>query len=76
MAPARPGEAPEAAPMQIHPDTARSMGCRGPPDGLYDAFGLISPTALRYLRGAWMVAGGDPVVFAGLSSRGQAQGDA
>ena len=44
--------------MQIHPDTARTMGYDGPPAGLLDA-----DTNLRfgglYLRGAWIVADGD-----------------
>lgn len=44
--------------MQIHPDTARTMGYAGPPSGLLDP-----ETNLRYagayLRGAWIVSGGD-----------------
>lgn len=44
--------------MQIHPDTARSMGFRGEPAQLLDP-----ATNLRYggayLRGAWIVANGD-----------------
>jgi soluble lytic murein transglycosylase-like protein len=44
--------------MQIHPDTARTMGYRGSPSGLLDA-----ETNLRYagayLRGAYIVADGD-----------------
>ena len=44
--------------MQIHPDTARTMGYRGPAEGLLDA-----ETNLRYagayLRGAYIVADGD-----------------
>lgn len=44
--------------MQIHPDTARTMGYDGPPSGLLDA-----ETNLRYagayLRGAWIVSDGD-----------------
>ncbi len=44
--------------MQIHPDTARTMGYNGPPSGLLDA-----ETNLRYagayLRGAYIVADGN-----------------
>lgn len=44
--------------MQIHPETARSMGYRGAPEGLLDAdTNLIY--AGRYLRGAWLVSGGN-----------------
>jgi soluble lytic murein transglycosylase-like protein len=43
--------------MQIHPQTAATMGYRGSPSGLLDA-----ETNLRYagayLRGAWIVSGG------------------
>jgi soluble lytic murein transglycosylase-like protein len=45
--------------MQINPDTARTMGYDGPPSGLLDP-----ETNLRfagaYLRGAYIVANGDP----------------
>ena len=44
--------------MQILPQTARTMGYQGPPEGLLDA-----ETNLRYggkyLRGAWLVSGGN-----------------
>lgn len=41
--------------MQIHPQTARTMGYRGAPDGLLDAeTNLIY--AGKYLRGAWLVS--------------------
>ena len=44
--------------LQILPQTARNMGYRGPASGLLDA-----ETNLRYagayLRGAWLVSGGD-----------------
>jgi soluble lytic murein transglycosylase-like protein len=44
--------------MQIHPDTARTMGYSGPPSGLLDP-----ETNLRfagaYLRGAYIVANGN-----------------
>jgi soluble lytic murein transglycosylase-like protein len=44
--------------MQILPQTARTMGYQGPPEGLLDAeTNLIY--AGRYLRGAWLVSGGD-----------------
>jgi soluble lytic murein transglycosylase-like protein len=43
--------------MQILPQTARTMGYRGEPEGLLDAeTNLIY--AGRYLRGAWLVSGG------------------
>lgn len=45
--------------LQITPETARTMGYDGPPSGLLDP-----ETNLRYagayLRGAWIVADGDP----------------
>jgi soluble lytic murein transglycosylase-like protein len=42
--------------MQILPQTARTMGYEGQPDGLLDAeTNLIY--AGKYLRGAWMVSG-------------------
>jgi soluble lytic murein transglycosylase-like protein len=41
--------------MQIHPQTARTMGYRGAPEGLFDAeTNLIY--AGKYLRGAWLVS--------------------
>jgi len=44
--------------MQIHPQTAQTMGYSGPAEGLLDAeTNLIY--AGRYLRGAWMVSRGD-----------------
>ena len=44
--------------MQILPQTAGTMGYRGSPEGLLDAeTNLIY--AGRYLRGAWMVSGGN-----------------
>ena len=44
--------------MQILPETARTMGYRGSPEGLLDAeTNLIY--AGRYLRGAWLVSDGD-----------------
>jgi len=43
--------------MQILPQTARTMGYQGPPEGLLDAETNLM-YAGKYLRGAWMVAGG------------------
>lgn len=44
--------------MQIMPETARTMGYRGPDAGLLDA-GTNLRWAGAYLRGAWIVADGD-----------------
>lgn len=44
--------------MQILPATARSMGHRGPARELLDAETNLK-YAGRYLRGAWLVSGGD-----------------
>ena len=44
--------------MQIHPATARGMGYSGPPEGLLDAETNLT-YAGKYLKGAWMVSGGD-----------------
>ncbi|MFP7674025.1 transglycosylase SLT domain-containing protein [Marivita sp. S0852] len=44
--------------MQILPATARSMGFRGRPAALLDAETNLK-YAVRYLRGAWLVSGGD-----------------
>jgi soluble lytic murein transglycosylase-like protein len=44
--------------MQILPATARSMGFRGEPSDLLDAETNLK-YAVRYLRGAWLVSGGD-----------------
>lgn len=43
--------------MQIHPQTARTMGYNGPPEGLLDAETNLT-YAGKYLRGAWLVARG------------------
>jgi soluble lytic murein transglycosylase-like protein len=43
--------------MQILPQTARTMGYQGPPEGLLDAETNLM-YAGKYLRGAWMVSGG------------------
>ncbi|MDX5349610.1 MAG: lytic transglycosylase domain-containing protein [Paracoccaceae bacterium] len=45
--------------MQIMPQTAQTMGYRGAPEGLLDAETNLR-YAGRYLRGAWLVADGDP----------------
>jgi soluble lytic murein transglycosylase-like protein len=44
--------------MQIDPRTARTMGYQGPPEGLLDAETNLR-FGVKYLRGAWLVAGGD-----------------
>lgn len=44
--------------MQIHPQTARTMGFRGAPEELFDPETNLT-YAVRYLRGAWIVADGD-----------------
>ncbi len=44
--------------MQIHPQTARTMGHRGPAEELLDAETNLR-YAVKYLRGAWLVSGGD-----------------
>lgn len=44
--------------MQILPQTARSMGYRGRPEGLLDADTNLR-YAVKYLRGAWLVSDGD-----------------
>ncbi|MEO1638073.1 MAG: lytic transglycosylase domain-containing protein [Pseudomonadota bacterium] len=55
--------------MQIHPQTAASMGYRGSPEGLLDAeTNLIY--AGRYLRGAWLVSGGDEAAAVSWYARG------
>lgn len=55
--------------MQILPQTARTMGYKGSPEGLLDAeTNLIY--AGRYLRGAWLVSGGDEDEAIGWYARG------
>lgn len=55
--------------MQILPETARTMGYRGSPEGLLDAeTNLIY--AGRYLRGAWIVSGGDEAEAVSWYARG------
>ena len=55
--------------MQILPQTARTMGYRGSPSGLLDAETNLK-YAGRYLRGAWIVAGGDEAAAVGWYARG------
>ena len=55
--------------MQIHPRTARTMGYRGPPDGLLDPATNLR-YAVKYLRGAWLVADGDPDAAVSWYARG------
>ncbi|WP_207102843.1 transglycosylase SLT domain-containing protein [Paracoccus shandongensis] len=45
--------------MQLNPQTARTMGHRGPAASLLDADTNLR-YGVKYLRGAWMVAEGDP----------------
>ena len=45
--------------MQILPQTAATMGYRGPPSGLLDAETNLK-YAGKYLRGAWLVSRGNP----------------
>lgn len=44
--------------LQILPPTARTMGYDGPPEGLLDPETNLK-YAGKYLRGAWIVSGGD-----------------
>ena len=55
--------------MQILPQTARPMGYRGSPDGLLDAETNLT-YAVKYLRGAWLVSGGDRDEAVGWYARG------
>jgi soluble lytic murein transglycosylase-like protein len=55
--------------MQILPQTARTMGYRGSPEGLLDAETNLQ-YAGRYLRGAWLVSGGDEAEAVGWYARG------
>jgi len=43
--------------MQILPQTAGTMGYRGPPEGLLDAETNLK-YAVKYLRGAWLLSDG------------------
>lgn len=55
--------------MQIRHDTARGMGYKGGPGGLLDAETNLK-YAVRYLRGAWLVAKGNLSVADKLYQRG------
>jgi soluble lytic murein transglycosylase-like protein len=55
--------------MQILPQTARTMGYRGDAAGLLDAETNLR-YAVKYLRGAWMVSGGDYDEAVGWYARG------
>ena len=55
--------------MQIHPQTARTMGYRGEPTGLLDAETNLR-YAGRYLRGAWLVSRGNEAEAVGWYARG------
>ncbi|MBE0414164.1 lytic transglycosylase domain-containing protein [Yoonia sp.] len=55
--------------MQILPQTARSMGYRGSPEGLLDAETNLR-YAGKYLRGAWLVADGDADAAVSWYARG------
>ncbi|MCB1374926.1 MAG: lytic transglycosylase domain-containing protein [Rhodobacteraceae bacterium] len=55
--------------MQILPETARTMGYRGRPEGLLDAETNLT-YGVKYLRGAWLVADGDPDEAVGWYARG------
>jgi soluble lytic murein transglycosylase-like protein len=55
--------------MQIHPQTARTMGYRGDPSGLLDAETNLT-YAGKYLRGAWLVSDGNQDAAVGWYARG------
>lgn len=55
--------------MQISAATARTMGFRGKPQDLLDADTNLT-YAVKYLRGAWLVAGGDHDAAVGWYARG------
>ncbi len=55
--------------MQIHPQTAATMGYRGRPKGLLDAETNLK-YAGKYLRGAYLVADGDQDAAIGWYARG------
>lgn len=55
--------------MQILPQTARTMGYQGTDAGLLDAETNLQ-YAGRYLRGAWLVSGGDEAEAVGWYARG------
>ena len=55
--------------MQILPQTARTMGHRGPAEELLDP-DINLQYAVKYLRGAWLVSGGDKAEAMGWYARG------
>ena len=55
--------------MQILPQTAATMGHRGPPKSLLNADTNLK-YGVKYLRGAYIVADGDPDAAIGWYSRG------
>ncbi|WP_298359374.1 lytic transglycosylase domain-containing protein [uncultured Litoreibacter sp.] len=55
--------------MQILPQTARTMGHRGPPSSLLDAETNLK-YAGKYLRGAWLVSNGDEATAVSWYARG------
>ncbi|CAM4196606.1 hypothetical protein PARU111607_08825 [Palleronia rufa] len=55
--------------MQILPQTARTMGHDGPPSALLEAETNLA-YAVKYLRGAWMISGGDESEAVGWYARG------
>ncbi len=55
--------------MQILPQTAATMGYRGPPEGLLDAETNLR-YAGKYLRGAWLVSRRDQDEAVGWYARG------
>jgi soluble lytic murein transglycosylase-like protein len=55
--------------MQILPQTARTMGYEGKPAGLLDAATNLE-YGVKYLRGAWLVAGGDRDAAVGWYAKG------
>lgn len=55
--------------MQILPATARGMGFQGEPHQLLDAETNLT-WAVKYLRGAWLVSGGDEGAAVGWYARG------
>jgi len=55
--------------MQILPETARTMGHRGPPEELLDAETNLN-YAGKYLRGAWLLSDGDEATAVGWYARG------
>ena len=55
--------------MQILPQTAATMGYRGRPAGLLDAETNLK-YGVKYLRGAWLVSGGDRDEAVGWYAKG------